>query len=162
LKIIGVVDTTFARYDMGRAAIDELRSNGIGFTISRYTVPGIKDIPVACEILFKEGADIIIALGMPGKMPVDKISAQTASNGIMLVQTKWGRHIIEVFVHEDEAKDEKELAWLMEMRSREHARNVLILLFNREKMTENAGGGLRQGFPDVGSLEAPLSGGRRH
>lgn len=162
MKIIGVVDTTFARYDMGRAAIDELRSNGIGFTISRYTVPGIKDIPVACEILFKEGADIIIALGMPGKMPVDKISAQTASNGIMLVQTKWGRHIIEVFVHEDEAKDEKELAWLMEMRSREHARNVLILLFNREKMTENAGGGLRQGFPDVGSLEAPLSGGRRH
>ena len=162
MKIIGVVDTTFARYDMGRSAIDELRSNGTGFTINRYTVPGIKDIPVACEVLFKEGADIIIALGMPGKMPVDKISAQTASNGIMNVQTKWGRHVIEVFVNEDEARDEKELAWLMDMRSREHAKNVLTLLFNRQKMTEYAGQGLRQGFPDVGSVEVPLKGGRRH
>ncbi|HII82934.1 MAG TPA: riboflavin synthase, partial [Ferroplasma sp.] len=128
MKKIGIVDTTFARYDMASSAIDELYSMGTGFTVVRYTVPGIKDIPVACKILFEDGeCDIIMALGMPGGMPVDKMSAQIASTGIMEVQLEEKRHIIEVFVHEDEAKDDKELAWLSDRRAREHAINTYNL-----------------------------------
>ncbi len=136
---------------MASSAIDELYSMGTGFTVVRYTVPGIKDIPVACKILFEDGeCDIIMALGMPGGMPVDKMSAQIASTGIMEVQLEEKRHIIEVFVHEDEAKDDKELAWLSDRRAREHATNTYNLLFDREKLTANAGTGLRQGFDDKG------------
>jgi len=135
LKKIGIVDTTFARYDMASSAIDELYSMGTGFTVVRYTVPGIKDIPVACKILFEDGeCDIIMALGMPGGMPVDKMSAQIASTGIMEVQLEEKRHIIEVFVHEDEAKDDKELAWLSDRRAREHAINTYNLLFDPGKI----------------------------
>ena len=47
MKRIGIADTTFARYDMGKSAIDELKSNKAGYKIIRYTVPGIKDLPVA-------------------------------------------------------------------------------------------------------------------
>ena len=49
MKIIGIADTTFARYDMGRSAIDELHHAGTGFRIVRCTVPGVKDLPVACK-----------------------------------------------------------------------------------------------------------------
>ena len=118
---------------MASSAIDELYSMGTGFTVVRYTVPGIKDIPVACKILFEDyECDIIMALGMPGPMPVDKMSAQIASTGIMEVQLEEKRHIIEVFVHEDEAKDDKELAWLSDKRTREHAINttIPILIFS--------------------------------
>ena len=86
MKIIGVADTTFARFDMGASAIDELNSMGTGFRILRYTVPGIKDLPVASSILFSRGCDIVIACGMPGPKPVDKASAQVASTGLMQVQ----------------------------------------------------------------------------
>ena len=61
MKKIGIVDTTFARYDMGSAAIDELKSKHDGFKIVRYTVPGIKDLPVACKKMFEEqNCDIIV------------------------------------------------------------------------------------------------------
>ena len=87
MKKFGVVDTTFARYDMGASIIDELHRTGTGFTILRYTVPGIKDIPVASKRLLEEqGCDIVIACGMPGPKAVDKTSAQVASMGIMEVQ----------------------------------------------------------------------------
>ncbi|MCL5438260.1 MAG: riboflavin synthase [Candidatus Thermoplasmatota archaeon] len=159
MKTIGIADTTFARYDMGSSAMDELKSTGTGFRMERYTVPGIKDLPVACLKLFNErNCDIVMALGMPGKKPVDKISAEVASNGLMAVQLKTGRHVIEVFVHEDEAKDERELAWLMDRRAREHAVNAYNLLFNREILTANAGKGLRQGYEDAGSLQGDTSG----
>ncbi|MCL4328125.1 MAG: riboflavin synthase [Candidatus Thermoplasmatota archaeon] len=163
MKIIGIADTTFARFDMASSAIDELGSTGSGFRIERYTVPGIKDLPVACLKLFKEsGCDIVMAMGMPGSKPVDKISAQIASQGLMEVQLSMGRHIIEVFVHEDEASDEKELGWLMDRRSREHALNAYNLLFNRKELSENAGRGLRQGFEDVGPVAGQTASGIRH
>ncbi len=131
MKKIGIADTTFARYDMAKAAIDELKSNATGFQIIRYTVPGIKDLPVACKKLFDEkNCDIVMALGMPGPKPIDKQCAHEASLGIIQVQLLCNKHIIEVFVHEDEAEDEKELAWLAEQRSREHASNVINLLFH--------------------------------
>ena len=153
MKIIGIADTTFARYDMGKVAIDEIKSQISGIKIFRSTVPGIKDLPVCCKKLFDEkNCDIVMALGMPGPKPIDKQCAHEASTGLIQTQLLCNRHIIEVFVHEDEGKDEKELAWLAEGRAREHAKNVIDLLFNPEKMTKNAGKGLREGFEDAGSL----------
>ena len=87
MKKIGIADTTFARYDMGRSAIDQLQRTGTGFTIVRYTVPGFKDLPVACKKLLEEqGCDIVMALGMPGPMEKDKMCAHEASTGLMLAQ----------------------------------------------------------------------------
>ena len=153
MKKIGIADTTFARYDMAKVAIDKLKSNATGFQIIRYTVPGIKDLPVACKKLFDEkNCDIVMALGMPGPKPIDKQCAHEASLGIIQVQLLCNKHVIEVFVHEDEAEDEKELLWLAEQRSKEHALNVINLLFHPEKLIEQAGKGLRQGFEDVGPI----------
>ena len=147
---IGIADTTFARFDMGKAAIDELRKN-CSAQIVRYTVPGIKDLPVACKKLFDEQhCDIVMALGMPGSKPVDKTCAHEASMGIIICQLMVNKHIIEVFVHEDEAKDERELAALMDRRTREHALNVVKLLFKPRMLEKEAGTGQRQGYEDVG------------
>jgi len=155
MKIIGVADTTFARYDMGKSAIDELKSNNTGFKIIRYTVPGVKDLPVACKKLFEEqNCDIVMALGMPGPKPIDKQCAHEASTALIHTQLMCNKHIIEVFVHEDETKDEKELAWLADRRAREHALNVLDLLFKPENLTKKAGMGLREGFEDAGPLRS--------
>jgi len=153
MKLIGIADTTFARYDMGKAAIDELKSNNTGFKIIRYTVPGIKDLPVACKKLFDEKkCDIVMALGMPGPKPIDKQCAHEASTGLIQVQLLTNKHILEVFVHEDEAEDKKTLSELADSRSREHAINCLDLLYNPEKLTREAGKGLREGFRDAGPL----------
>jgi len=154
MKKIGIVDTTFARYDMGAAAIDELKSNHDGFKIIRYTVPGIKDLPVACKKMFEEqNCDILMALGMPGPKPIDKQCAHEASSALIQTQLMTNKHILEVFVHEDEGKDEKELAWLADRRAREHAINCLDLLFKPEKLIKKAGKGLREGFKDAGPLK---------
>jgi riboflavin synthase len=153
MKRIGVVDTTFARIDMGGVAIDELKKTGTGFKVERVTVPGIKDLPVAAKRLIDESqCDIVIALGMPGKEPIDKTCAHEASTGLIQVQLMTNKHIIEVFVHEDEAKNTKELAWLAEKRAREHAVNTYDLLMRPERLVRNAGRGLRQGFEDVGQI----------
>ncbi|MBN2603911.1 MAG: riboflavin synthase [Candidatus Thermoplasmatota archaeon] len=153
MKKIGIVDTTFARYDMGHAAIDELKSNATGFRILRYTVPGIKDIPVACKILFEEkNCDLILAFGMPGPKPIDKQCAHEASTGIIQTQLLCNKHILEVFVHEDESDDEKKLARLADRRAREHAINAIHLLFNQDELITKAGKGLREGFEDAGPL----------
>jgi riboflavin synthase len=153
MKVIGIADTTFARFDMARSAIAELNALGTNFRIVRYTVPGIKDLPVACKKLFVEqNADIVMALGMPGPKPIDKQCAHEASLGLIAVQLQVLKHIIEVFVHADEAKDERELAKLADRRTREHARNVYLLLFNPGELTRNAGKGLRQGFEDEGEI----------
>jgi riboflavin synthase len=153
LRRIGIADTTFARFDMGGAAIQELKSMGTGFEIVRYTVPGVKDLPVACKKLIEEkGCEIVIALGMPGPKAIDKQCAHEASTGLIQCQLMTNRHIIEVFVHADEGQDAKTLAWLAERRAREHARNAYHLLFKPEELVRNAGKGLRQGYEDEGPL----------
>jgi riboflavin synthase len=153
VKKIGVVDTTFSRVDMGGFAVDELKRTGTGFKVERRTVPGVKDLPVAAKKLIEEaGCDVVIALGMPGREEIDKICAHEASTGLIQVQLLTNKHIVEVFVHEDEAKSAKELSWLAERRSREHAVNAYDLLFRPERLVKNAGKGLRQGFEDVGSI----------
>ncbi len=152
MKKIGIADTTFARYDMGAAAIDELKKNA-SVKIERYTVPGIKDLPVASKKLIEEkGCDIVMALGMPGPADIDKQCAHEASLGIIAAQLLTSKHIIEVFVYEDEVETEKELAWLADRRAREHVQNVLKLLFKPEEMEREAGMGKREGFEDVGPL----------
>jgi riboflavin synthase len=154
MKKIGIVDTTFARVDMGKIAIDELKSNITNYKIFRYTVPGIKDLPVACKKLFDEKeCDIIMALGMPGSKSIDKQCAHEASIGLINAQLLCNKHIIEVFIHEDEGVNEKELSWLVENRTREHALNVIDLLFNPNSLIKKAGKGLREGFKDAGSLK---------
>lgn len=151
MKRIGVADTTFARVDMGGFAIDELKRTGTGFKVERYTVPGVKDLPVAAKRLLEEReCDIVIALGMPGAQEIDKMCAHEASTGLIQVQLLTNKHVIEVFVHEDEAKSEKELTWLAERRAREHAANAYDLIFRPERLAKNAGRGLRRGFEDVG------------
>jgi len=153
MKRIGIADTTFARVDMGAIAEDELKKTGTGFKIERYTVPGVKDLPVASKRLIEEReCDIVIALGMPGPEQIDKMCAHEASTGLIQVQLITNTHVIEVFVHEDEAKDAKQLRWLAERRTREHATNAYDLLFRPKRLEGNAGKGLRQGFDDAGQL----------
>jgi len=153
MKKVGIADTTFARFDMGKSAIDELKNRTTGMKFVRCTVPGIKDLPVACKKLFEEqGCDIVMALGMPGGKEIDRMCAHEASTGLIKVQLLVNKHIIEVFVHEGEAKDDKELAWLADRRAREHAVNVYYLLFKPEELAKNAGKGLRQGYDDAGAI----------
>lgn len=151
MKRVGIVDTTFARYDMASAAIDELKGL-CSVRFERRTVPGIKDLPVEAKRLLDEGCDIAMVFGMPGSQPIDKQCAHEASLGIMMAKLMTNKHIIEVFVFEDEAEDEKHLAELAERRAREHARNVYRLLFKPEELTKMAGTGQREGGPDAGPI----------
>jgi riboflavin synthase len=147
---VGVADTTFSRVNMGAIAFDELRKHA-SVAIERSTVPGIKDLPVACKKLIEERhCDIVMALGMPGGKEKDRLCAHEASQGLITCQLMTNTHIIEVFVHEDEAKDGKELAWLAEQRTREHAVNTIKLILRPRDLENEAGTGQRQGFEDAG------------
>jgi riboflavin synthase len=147
---VGIADTTFARVNMGRIAVDELKRHA-SVSIERSTVPGVKDLPVACKKLIEErGCDIVMALGMPGAAEKDKVCAHEASQGLIIAQLMTNHHIIEVFVHEDEAADERELAWLAEQRTREHAVNAVRLVLHPGDLIREAGTGQRQGFSDAG------------
>lgn len=152
MKSIGIVDTSFARYDMAAAAIDELRAQGTGFSIERYTVPGIKDLAAGARILFDRGCDLVLALGMVGRQPVDKDCALAADFGLQFIQAQLGKHILGVMVHEDEAEEEARLARLFDRRTREHAINAYDLLFRPEAIRARAGTGQREGFDDAGPL----------
>ena len=155
--VIGVIDTTFARYDMGAAARAELADcpgYGSRFVVRSQTVPGFKDLAVAAKrMIEREGADVVVALGMPGSAPIDKQCAHEASLGIMWAQLLTSTPILEVFVHEDEADDPVVLASVFENRSRRHARNAYWMLFEPEQLSRRAGQGVRQGFADAGPLD---------
>ena len=149
---IGVVDTTFARVDMAKPAIEVIMENIPRAKIIRYTVPGIKDIPVATKKVL-ERADIAMTLGWVGASLIDKYSYLAASVGLILVQMLTGKHVIDVTVHEDEARSEEELYRIAINRAKEHALNlVTLLLKGGEGLTPYAGQGLRQGVPDVGPI----------
>jgi riboflavin synthase len=158
VRRIGVVDTTFARYDMGattRAELAGCPGYGTEFEVVSRTVPGFKDLAVAAKVLIEqEGCDLVVALGMPGSAPVDKQCAHEASQGIMLAQLMTSTPILEVFVHEDEADDPEVLAAVFEDRCRKHARNAYWMLFAPEELEKRAGQGVRQGFGDAGPLLA--------
>src|ERR1700735_5249091 len=123
MDLIGVVDTMFARYDMGGEALDELSEcpgYGTQFTTLRRTVPGFKDLAVAAKKMIEEdGCRIVVALGMPGREQVDKVCAHEASTGIMTAQP----------------------------------RNAYRMLYEPEQLTARAGQGVRQGFANAGPLD---------
>ena len=149
---VGIADTTFSRVNMGKIAIDELK-NHASVSIERVTVPGIKDLPVACKKLIEERrCDIVIALGMPGGTDKDRLCAHEASQGLITCQLMTNTHIIEVFVHEDEADDDNELSWLATERTREHTVNAVKLVLYPKELEKDAGTGQRQGFPDAGPV----------
>ncbi|MCS7119111.1 MAG: riboflavin synthase [Archaeoglobaceae archaeon] len=148
---IGIADTTFSRIDMGKIAIEELRKIS-SLKYERYTVPGIKDLPIAVKKLLEGGCDIAISLGWVGKTQKDLLSYLTLSIGLMIVQLSTGKHVIDVTIHEDEADNEKDLLMIAENRIREHVRNAVDLLLNPKKLQKMAGTGQRQGYPDVGPI----------
>jgi riboflavin synthase len=141
----------FARYDMAKDVIAVLEEYTGRIQYKRYTVPGIKDLPVASKILLNQrGCDLVIALGMPGPKAYDKVSAKTASEGLMQVQLTTEKHILEVFIHEDEGlEDDTYLKEIMQDRARSHAQNAVYLLLDPQKLTDMAGQGIRQGYPDA-------------
>lgn len=153
---IGVVDTMFARYNMGAAALAELAEcpgYNDTFVVLTQTVPGFKDLAVAAKNLIeKDGCAIVVVLGMPGSAPIDKQCAHEASLGIMQAQLMTSTPILEVFVHEDESDDPEVLAKVFEDRSRKHARNAYWMIFEPEQLSSRAGQGIRQGFGDAGPL----------
>ncbi|HSB46863.1 MAG TPA: riboflavin synthase [Candidatus Bilamarchaeum sp.] len=149
---IGIVDTTFSRVDMGQIALDELKS-AKGIETERRTVPGIKDLAVECKRMLDAGCGIAMALGMVGGAPIDTQCAHEASLGIQQAKLMTGRHIIEVFVHENEAWSEAEFREICDNRIRKHAHNAVALLTKPESLTANAGRGIRQGRGDEGPAE---------
>ena len=153
MKRLGLADTTFARVDMAEPALRALEAAGTGFRVQRRTVPGIKDLPVACRQLFEEeGCDLCLALGMPGPAELDRNSALVASLGLMLVGVLERKPIVECFVYESEATSPRELDQLARSRAEEHALNAWNLLFRPRELTRHAGAGLRQGFADAGPV----------
>lgn len=151
---IGVVDTTFARVDMAKYVIRILEREIPGVEIIRYTVPGLKDIPVATrKLLIDEKCDGAITLGWVGADLTDKFTYLATSIGLIILQILTGKHVIDVTVHEDEARDEKELYDIAIDRAVKHALNLVNLLkYGREALSKFAGKGLRQGKPDVGPI----------
>jgi riboflavin synthase len=151
---VGIVDTTFARVDMGSIVEKTIKELLPEAKIHRYTVPGIKDIPVAAKKLIEEfGCDGVITLGWVGKTLTDKLSYVALSVGLQLVQLMTNKHVIDVTVHEDEADDEVKLYEIAVNRAKEHTENLVKLLRGGgEALRPYAGKGLRQGLPDVGPI----------
>ena len=140
---------------MGASVLDQWAKIGARVDPVRYTVPGFKDLPVACKILLeRRKCDAVIALGMAGGAPIDELCAHEASQGLQHVQLATNKHVIECFVHTPEARDEADLAALMDARAREHAENVYYLLEDPPRLQAAAGQGLRQGRADEGAVRA--------
>lgn len=151
---VGIVDTTFARVDMGSIAEKVIKDSLPNVKVFRYTVPGIKDIPIAAKKLMEESeCDGVITLGWVGKTLTDKLSYVSMSIGLQMVQLMCGKHIIDVTVHEDESDDESTLHEIAVDRVKKHAANLVKLLIGGgEALRPYAGKGLRQGKPDVGPI----------
>lgn len=152
---VGMADTTFARVNMANFAIDEISKRyGMRVQIIRKTVPGFKDLAVECKRLLElEKCEIAMAFGMVGRKPIDLQCAHEASLGIQMAKMLTNRHIIEVFVHENEAKNDRQLLQICENRARKHAINAVNLLLAPHELTRRAGLGIRQGFPDEGPVK---------
>lgn len=161
MKRIGVVDTMFARVDMGGialAALAEKPGQGTEFDVLRRTVPGFKDLAVAARFMIqREGCDIVVACGMPGGAELDRLCAHEASLGIMMAQVAAMTPILEVFVHESEARDGAQLLALCQERCAKHALNAYDMIFDPQSLVARAGQGVRQGAPDAGPLSELLA-----
>jgi riboflavin synthase len=159
MKWVGVVDTMFARVDMGAIALNALSAKpdfGVRFDITRRTVPGFKDLAVAAKRMIQlDGCEIVVALGMPGAAELDRACAHEASLGIMLAQVLTGVPVLEVFVHESEAPgDVARLLAICQDRCAKHALNAHDMLFDPASLVARAGQGVRQGAGDAGPIAA--------
>ncbi len=157
MKVIGIVDTTFSRVDMGAAAISEIqtfsRTKGWDVKLERRTVPGFKDLAVECLRLHDDVQfDIGMAIGWVGGMPIDSQCAQEASQSIAAAQLMLRKHVLEVFIHENESQDPVELQQIALNRAIEHAKNALNMVFDPNSLIDGAGSGRRQGGRSVGPL----------
>jgi len=154
---IGIADTMFSRINTAEFCLKEIEKEnkkGSRLEIERYTVPGFKDLPVACKKLFNEfNCDIVIALGWAGKAEIDQQCAHEANLGLMQVQIEAGKHIMGVFIHENESEDEKILFKVAGNRASSHARNAIALLKGKTELTSFAGKGIRQGFENEGEIK---------
>ena len=104
--------------------------------------------------LFKKyKCDIIMAMGMAGHKPIDKQCSHEATLGLQEVQLFENKHILEVFVHMDEAKNDKEIYKIAKNRTEKHALNAIALLKSKTNLTKNAGKGIRQGKKDEGPIK---------
>jgi riboflavin synthase len=150
---IGVADTTFARVNMGEIAEKAICKSGEKVEIIRYTVPGVKDLPVASKKLLEErGCELVVACGWVGKQPIDKQCAHEASLALIQAQLLTNKHILGAIIFEDEAKNDEELEEIARDRVSKHAINAINLLLHPEVLRNNAGKGLRQGHEHAGSL----------
>ena len=158
MKLIGVVDTTFARIDMGAIAVRHLNTlDGFGdeFSVLRRTVPGFKDLAVAAKrMVEQDSCAVVVACGMPGGTEIDEVCAHEAAQGIMTAQLMTSTHILEVFVHTKEESDPVAFAKLCQDRVAGHAQNAYWLLFQPEELVARAGRGVRQGSEDAGPIES--------
>jgi len=142
---------------MGGAVAEELKGRTGSFAVLRVTVPGIKDLPVACKNLIeRDGCDIVVACGYVGGAPIDRECANVADHALQQVQLMTNTHVLGVFVYEAEAKDERELARLCDRRAREHAVNAWRMLFKPAELAAMAGTGQRQGYEDEGRIEVDI------
>lgn len=154
MKKIGICDTTFARADMGKLAKRTLIESSEKINVIRKTVPGVKDLPLAAKKLFEEeNCDLVLVVGMPGAKPIDKQCSHEASLGLIQTQLLTNKPIIEVFVHEGEGRNDKELREIAKDRTKKHCINALNLLFNQRVLQKNAGRGLRQGSRNAPTFE---------
>jgi len=153
---IGVIDTTFSRVNMGAIALDELKKEYSSAEIERRTVPGIKDLGVECKKVLDGGCDICLALGMVGGAPIDRQCAHEASLGIQQAKLMTNKHIIEVFVHENEAWSGREFVDICQNRIRKHVHNTVQMILEPELIMQNAGRGIRQGKNDEGPIESDI------
>ncbi|QKQ99823.1 riboflavin synthase [Metallosphaera tengchongensis] len=152
-RVYGVVDTTFSRINMGEIAVRTIRAEDRDAKIMRYTVPGIKDLPVAAKRLIEAGCNGVITLGWVGKSQLDKYSYLATSIGLITVQILTSKHVIDVTVHEDEAEDEESLVKIAEDRARKHSLNLVKLVRDGpNSLTAQAGKGLRQGYENAGPI----------
>ena len=150
---IGVIDTTFSNIDTASIAIKEIKRLANQVTIRRYTVPGLRDIPLACKILIeREKCGVVLATGMVSRKGAEKQVENQSVHGIMMVQLQTGRHVITAFFDEHETRDKTKLYKIVVDRVRKHAQNSLKLLAVPESLTDFAGLGLRQGGKDVGQI----------
>jgi riboflavin synthase len=154
---VGVCDTMFARGDMGSIALKTIKKSKYAkiVQIERTTVPGFKDLAVACKKLIEEeNCEIVVALGMAGSAEIDQVCAHEAAMGIMQAQLMTNKHIIEVFVFEYEGNgDDKLLAKVMRDRTTKHTQNALDLIFNPKALIRKAGTAQRQGYANAKSVK---------
>ena len=156
---IGIADTTFARVDMAKVALDTIdKEKGnyseLDLEVERYTVPGFKDLPVAAKLLIeKYNCDIVLAFGWAGRAEIDETCAHEANLGLIQAELMTNTHILKVFIHERESEDKNELVEVAIDRARKHTINALDLLKGKEVLSSFSGKGRRQGYSDEGGLE---------